>query len=61
MQKTLTVGEATKLSGYTRQQLYNLLRTGKVKAQRRGWEYWVYRGSLAAYCDQQGKSLSKAE
>lgn len=58
MKNSITVNEAMELSGYTRQQMYNLIRGGRVRAERRGWEYWVDRRSLEAYCRAQGKILA---
>ena len=61
MPKQITINEAVKSTGYSRQQIYNLVRAQKIKAEKRGWEYWVDFKSLAAYCQRQGKTFISAE
>jgi excisionase family DNA binding protein len=46
----ISVTEAVKLTGYSRQTIYNLVRDGIVAARKHGWEIWIDRRSLLAYC-----------
>jgi len=61
MQNEITVNEAVKRTAYSRQMIYNLVREGKVRSQKRGWQYWLDWRSLAAYCAQHGRELAKPE
>jgi hypothetical protein len=46
----ISVTEAVRLTGYSRQQIYNLVRDGIVASRKFGWEIWIDRSSLLAYC-----------
>ena len=59
MTTKITVKEAVKLTGYTRQQVYNLIADGRVKATKRAWEYLVSLKSLTDYCKRQGRTLNE--
>ena len=59
--REISVTEAVKLSGFSRQQLYNLVRDGIVDARKHGWEYWINRRSLEAYCRSRGRDQAAAE
>ena len=48
-QEWLTVNEATKLSGYNADHLRELIRDGKIKAQKFSIVWMVDRESLLAY------------
>ncbi len=45
----ITADEAAKLAGYTRIYLYELLETGRIKAQKFGPAWQVSRSSLLDY------------
>jgi excisionase family DNA binding protein len=51
----VTVRQAAQLTGYSRQQIYNLVQDGKVRSRKPGWELWVDRKSLLAYCAAQNR------
>ena len=58
----ISINEAVARTGYSRQQVYNLVRAKKIVAEKRGgWQFWVNLKSLAAYCERQGKTLAKAD
>lgn len=49
MNNEINVREAIRLTGYSRQQIYNLLIDGRVPARKDGHEYRVDRRSLLEY------------
>ena len=49
MKNLISVNEAVRRSQFCRQTIYNLVREGKIKFARRGWEIWVDWRSLSAY------------
>ena len=52
----ITIKEAVKLTGYSRQQLYNVVSDGKVKSRKPGrWEILIDRASLLAYAEKHSK------
>lgn len=56
MDDWITTTEATRLSGYHPYYLRELIRTGKVKAQKWGRDWQVSRKSLTAYIHEAEKS-----
>jgi hypothetical protein len=58
MTRTMTVGEAQRLTDYSRQQIYNLLRDNSVKSEKQGWQHFINRRSLENYCGKRGKVLA---
>jgi len=56
MSNEISVREAIKLTGYHRQQIYNLIVNGQVAARKEGHEYRLDRRALLDY---QQKSQSK--
>jgi hypothetical protein len=55
----ITVNDAMKRSGYSRQMLYNLIRDETLKVSRKSWEYWVSQKSLEAYARNHGRVLTE--
>jgi excisionase family DNA binding protein len=55
MSNEITVREALKLTGYSRQQIYNLIVADRIKARKEGHEYRVDRRSLLDYVDSKDK------
>ncbi len=49
MANWITVDEAVKLSDYTSNHIYELLKSGQIKAQKFGNAWQVSRSSLLAY------------
>lgn len=49
MNNEISVREAVRLTGYSRQQLYNLIVSGRIPARREGHEYRVDRPALLDY------------
>jgi hypothetical protein len=47
----LSVRGAVRLTGYTRQQIYNLIVNCKIRAKKRERQYQINRRSLLAYCE----------
>jgi hypothetical protein len=45
----ITVREALQLTGYTRQQVYNLLVAKRVQSRKLGHQYFINRRSLLNY------------
>lgn len=45
----ITVNDAMRLTGYTRQQIYNILVAGRVEAHKFGHIYVINRRSLLEY------------
>lgn len=52
MDDAISVREAIRISGYTRQHIYNLIVQLQVAAQKAGREYRVSRSSLLKYRNQ---------
>ena len=48
----LTVYEASRASGISRVQLYSLLQGGKIAARKVGFQWFIDRKALLAYCAQ---------
>ena len=57
LKNRLTTKQAAQASGLDRAELYQLLRSGAVRAERFGWQYLVDRRSLEAYMKTKGKTL----
>jgi predicted glycosyl hydrolase (DUF1957 family) len=55
----ITVNEAVKRSGYSRQMIYNLIRSETLKVSRKSWEFWVNVKSLASYAKSRGRLLTE--
>jgi excisionase family DNA binding protein len=49
MSNEVTVREAIRITGYSRQQIYNIIVNGRVPARREGHEYRIDRRALLAY------------
>ena len=47
----ISTAEAAKIAGYTEDYMRRLARTKKVKADKKGGQYWVDRDSLVAYLE----------
>jgi excisionase family DNA binding protein len=45
----ITTDEAAEISGYSVAHLRDLLRQKKIKAEKRGGHYWIYRDSILEY------------
>ena len=45
----ITTEQAAELSGYHENHLRRLIRSGDIKAQKRGGHWWVDRASVEAY------------
>ena len=45
----ITTDEASQLTGYSIAHLLDLLRQNKLKAEKKGGQYWVDRGALLEY------------
>ena len=45
----ITTEQASQLTGYSLAHLRDLLRQGKIKAEKRGGHYWIDRGSILEY------------
>jgi excisionase family DNA binding protein len=52
--KEISVREAVTTTGYTRQQVYNLIVNGRILARKVGHEYRIDRRSLADYTQRRG-------
>jgi len=50
MTDELSVRDAAQMTGYSRQTIYNLVKDGKIQARKQGWEIWISKRSLLAYC-----------
>jgi excisionase family DNA binding protein len=59
LKNKLTTKQAAQASGLDRAELYQLLRSGAVRAERFGWQYVVDRRSLEAYLKARGKTLAE--
>jgi excisionase family DNA binding protein len=55
----ITTAEAVKLSGYNADHLRELIRDGKIEAQKFGQVWQVSRASLVAYLKDAKKSVDK--
>jgi excisionase family DNA binding protein len=60
LKNKLTTKQATLASGLDRAELYRLLRSGTIRAERFGWQYLVERRSLEAYLKTKGKTLPES-
>ena len=49
MSQEISVREAIKLTGYSRQQIYNLIIQDRVPSRREGFEYRIDRAALIEY------------
>ena len=58
-QDWITTAEASKLSGYHPEHVRELIRTGKVKAQKFGIVWQISRASLSDYIRKAGKLGAK--
>lgn len=45
----ISVEEAAELSGYNEEYLRRLIRDGKIRAQKKGWQWWVDKTSVLTY------------
>lgn len=45
----ISTAEATKLSGYNLEYIRRLIRNKKIKATRKGHDYWIDRASFLEY------------
>jgi len=52
----LSVDEAAELSGYNAQHLRRLIRSGQIKAQKKGLMWWIEKKSLLTLITEAGKS-----
>jgi excisionase family DNA binding protein len=52
MPEWVSVEEAARLSGYKPTYLRQMIRQGKIAAERKGPMYWIDRASLQAYLDE---------
>ena len=59
--EAISVSDAQRMSGYSRQIIYNMIRNGSVQAQKLGWEYWLNRKSFEAYCAAHGKRVAASK
>lgn len=55
--KEVNVREAVTLTGYTRQQIYNLVVNGRVPARKEGHEYRLDRAALVKYARGRNKQI----
>ncbi len=53
IRREITVREAMALSGYSRQQVYNIVVNGRVAARKEGHEYRLDRRALERYVRRQ--------
>ena len=59
LKNKLTTKQAAQASGLDRAELYQLVRSGAVRAERFGWQWLVDRRSLEAYLRAKGKTLAE--
>ncbi|HEY64245.1 MAG TPA: helix-turn-helix domain-containing protein [Caldilineae bacterium] len=52
MPEWISVKEAAEISGYKPAYLRQLIRQGRISAERKGTMYWIDRSSLQAYVDE---------
>lgn len=45
----ISTAEAAELTGYNLEYIRRLIRTGKIKATRKGHDFWIDRASLVEY------------
>jgi excisionase family DNA binding protein len=55
----ITTEEASQLTGYSVAHLLLLLRQKRIKAEKKGGQYWVDRGDLLEYASQAAKAKSE--
>lgn len=51
MTEYISTAEASELAGYGETYIRRLVRQGKLKADKKGGQYWVDRDSLVAYLE----------
>jgi len=61
MNDELTIKQAAQLSGYSRQQLYSLVWDGKIGARKLGFQIFISRKSLLAYCAAHKRTTTAAK
>lgn len=59
MTNWLTTTEAAELSGYHPERIRELIREGKVQAQKKGNAWWVDQASLQAYMHTVQKTIDR--
>jgi hypothetical protein len=57
MKKFLTITQAMSASRLPRQALYVLVRKGKLRSRRLGWQIFVDQRSLAVYCRERSRAI----
>jgi excisionase family DNA binding protein len=59
MPEFITTTEASQLSGYNIEYIRQLIRAGKIKAEKRGRDWWVDRENFLSYLQQSERSTDK--
>lgn len=60
MSNEITVNDALYLTGYTRQQIYNILVARRVQARKIGHQYFINRQSLLDYLKKRRRPKASA-